>query len=68
VAIRRAVLVIADIGGYTHYMQWNRESSFFRRLGATMKLELSSLQFVLGFNEPAAGFRNLGRGAEEIPA
>jgi hypothetical protein len=24
VAIRRAVLVIADIGGYTNYMQWNR--------------------------------------------
>jgi hypothetical protein len=23
-AIRRAVLVIADIGGYTHYMHWNR--------------------------------------------
>jgi hypothetical protein len=23
-AVRRAVLVIADIGGYTHYMQWNR--------------------------------------------
>jgi hypothetical protein len=24
VAIRRAVLLIADIGGYTHYMHWNR--------------------------------------------
>jgi hypothetical protein len=23
-AIRRAVLIIADIGGYTHYMNWNR--------------------------------------------
>ncbi|MGH3971281.1 MAG: DUF2652 domain-containing protein [Mycobacterium sp.] len=23
-AIRRAVLLIADIGGYTHYMNWNR--------------------------------------------
>jgi hypothetical protein len=23
-AIRRAVLLIADIGGYTHYMHWNR--------------------------------------------
>ena len=22
--IRRAVLLIADIGGYTHYMHWNR--------------------------------------------
>ncbi|OBH31196.1 hypothetical protein A5692_17495 [Mycobacterium sp. E342] len=44
------------------------QSSFFRRFGATMKLELSSLPFVLGFKEPAEGFRNLGRGAEEIPA
>ncbi|MCV7398015.1 DUF2652 domain-containing protein [Mycobacterium paraseoulense] len=44
------------------------ESNFFRRLGATMKLELNSLPFVLGFREPAKGFRNLGRGAEEIPA
>ncbi|MGZ4578581.1 MAG: DUF2652 domain-containing protein [Mycobacterium sp.] len=44
------------------------EYSFFRRLGATVKLELSSLPFVLGFKEPAEGFRNLGRGAEEIPA
>ncbi|OBG78824.1 hypothetical protein A9X03_05060 [Mycobacterium sp. E1715] len=44
------------------------ESGFFRRFGATMKLELSSLPFVLGLKEPAEGFRNLGRGAEEIPA
>ncbi|MGZ4562317.1 MAG: DUF2652 domain-containing protein [Mycobacterium sp.] len=44
------------------------EYSFFRRLGAAVKLELSSLPFVLGFKEPAEGFRNLGRGAEEIPA
>ncbi|OCB35630.1 hypothetical protein A5675_18695 [Mycobacterium malmoense] len=44
------------------------EYSFLRRLGATVKLELSSLPFVLGFKEPAEGFRNLGRGAEEIPA
>ncbi|WP_102417753.1 DUF2652 domain-containing protein [Mycobacterium sp. 4858] len=44
------------------------QSNFFRRFGATMKLELSSLPFVLGFKEPAEGFRNLGRGAEEIPA
>ena len=44
------------------------EYSFFRRLGATVKLELSSIPFVLGFKEPAEGFRNLGRGAEEIPA
>ncbi|OBG84264.1 hypothetical protein A9X05_17790 [Mycobacterium sp. E3298] len=44
------------------------ESGFLRRFGATMKLELSSLPFVLGLKEPAEGFRNLGRGAEEIPA
>lgn len=44
------------------------EYSFLRRLGATVKLELSSLPFMLGFKEPAEGFRNLGRGAEEIPA
>lgn len=44
------------------------ESGFFRRLRATVKLELNSLPFVLGFKEPAEGFRNLGRGAEEIPA
>ena len=23
-AIQRGVLIIADIGGYTHYMNWNR--------------------------------------------
>lgn len=44
------------------------ELSFFGRLGATMKLELNSLPFLLGIKEPARGFRNLGRGAEEIPA
>ncbi|OBH92574.1 DUF2652 domain-containing protein [Mycobacterium sp. E2733] len=44
------------------------ESGFLRRLGATVKLELSSLPFVLGFKQPAEGFRNLGRGAEEIRA
>ncbi|OBF72772.1 hypothetical protein A5750_01670 [Mycobacterium sp. 852002-51613_SCH5001154] len=44
------------------------DSSFLRRLGATAKLELNSLPFVLGFKRPAEGFRNLGRGAEEIPA
>ncbi|OBI29332.1 DUF2652 domain-containing protein [Mycobacterium sp. E2238] len=44
------------------------ESTFLRRLGATVKLELSSLPFVLGFKRPAEGFRNLGRGAEEMPA
>ncbi len=44
------------------------EHSFFRRLGATVKLELSTLPFVVGIKEPAQGFRNLGRGAEEISA
>jgi len=44
------------------------EYSFFRRLGATVKLELSTLPFVVGIKEPAEGFRNLGRGAEEISA
>ena len=24
-AIRRGVLLIADIGGYTHYMHWNHK-------------------------------------------
>ncbi|HEX5254556.1 MAG TPA: hypothetical protein VFW69_11895 [Mycobacterium sp.] len=127
-AIRRAVLLIADIGGYTRYMQWNRtlkntvpvaeyvlmtdpvaacldeamrelcmplvhvfdgigetsthyidlatlqvpvatpRRSFFRRLGATTKFEFDSLPFRLGMKEPAQGFRNLGRGAEEISA
>lgn len=42
--------------------------SFFRRLGATMKFELDSLPFTLGMKAPAQGFRNLGRGADEIPA
>jgi uncharacterized protein DUF2652 len=42
--------------------------SFFRRLGATMKFELSSLPFVLGVREPAQGFRNLDRGVEDISA
>ncbi|OBH84059.1 DUF2652 domain-containing protein [Mycobacterium scrofulaceum] len=69
--------VFDDIGETpTHYIDLavsqvslaQPESSFFRRFGATMKLELSSLPFVLGFKEPADGFRNLGRGVEEIPA
>ena len=42
--------------------------SLFGRLGATAKFELSSLPFKLGMKKPAEGFRNLGRGAEEIPA
>ncbi|ORB73054.1 DUF2652 domain-containing protein [Mycobacterium scrofulaceum] len=69
--------VFDDIGETsTHYLDLAAgqvsvgppESSFLRRLGATVKLELSSLPFMLGFKEPAEGFRNLGRGAEEIPA
>lgn len=42
--------------------------SLLRRLRATVKLELNSLPFVLGFKEPAEGFRNLGRGHEEVSA
>jgi hypothetical protein len=42
--------------------------SFLGRLGRTAKFELSSLPFRLGMKKPAEGFRNLGRGAEEIPA
>src|SRR6201993_1146791 len=44
------------------------EPNFLGRLGATAKFELSSLPFKLGMKKPAEGFRNLGRGAEEIPA
>jgi hypothetical protein len=44
------------------------ERSFFGRLGKTAKFELSTVPFLLGFKKPAEGFRNLGRGAEEIPA
>ncbi|CQD16701.1 hypothetical protein BN1232_03620 [Mycobacterium lentiflavum] len=36
------------------------------RLGAKAKFELNSLPFILGFEKPAEGFRNLGRGTEEI--
>lgn len=42
--------------------------SFLRRLGATVKFEFDALPFTLGMKEPAQGFRNLGRGAEEISA
>lgn len=38
------------------------------RLGAKAKFELNSLPFILGFKKPAEGFRNLGRGTEEVPA
>jgi hypothetical protein len=41
---------------------------FFGRFGATAKFELGSLPFLLGIKKPAAGFRNLDRGAEDIPA
>jgi hypothetical protein len=44
------------------------ERGFFGRLGKTTKFELSTLPFLLGIKKPADGFRNLGRGAEEIPA
>jgi hypothetical protein len=44
------------------------EPSFFGRLGATAKFELSSLPFSLGFKKPAEGFRNLDRGMEEMSA
>ena len=40
---------------------------FFGRLGMTAKFELNSVPFLIGLKKPAEGFRNLGRGAEEIP-
>jgi hypothetical protein len=42
--------------------------SFLGRLGPTAKLEVSSLPFRLGIKKPAEGFRNLDRGAEDVPA
>jgi hypothetical protein len=44
------------------------ERSFFGRLGATAKFELSSMPFLLGVKKPAKGFRNLDRGTEQISA
>ena len=44
------------------------EPSFFGRLRATVKLELSTLPFLLGMKEPAENFRHLGRGGEDVPA
>lgn len=44
------------------------QRGFFGRLGKTAKFELSTVPFLLGLKKPAEGFRNLGRGAEEIPA
>lgn len=39
------------------------EPSLLRRLGTTVRFEMSTLPFLLGGKEPAAGFRHLGRGA-----
>ena len=44
------------------------QRGFFGRFGATAKFELSALPFLLGIKKPAAGFRNLDRGTEDIPA
>jgi hypothetical protein len=44
------------------------ERRLLRRLGATARLELSTVPFLLGIKKPAAGFRNLDRGADDIPA
>lgn len=41
---------------------------FLGRFGATAKFELSSVPFLVGIKKPAAGFRNLDRGAEDVPA
>lgn len=38
-AIRYAVLVIADIGGYTHYMNWNRKHLVHAQLTVATLLE-----------------------------
>jgi hypothetical protein len=38
-AIRHAVLVIADIGGYTHYMNWNRTHLAHAQLTVAALLE-----------------------------
>ncbi|OBA70082.1 hypothetical protein A5641_14100 [Mycobacterium sp. 1554424.7] len=38
-AIRRAVLLIADIGGYTHYMHWNRTHLAHAQLAAAGLLD-----------------------------
>jgi Protein of unknown function (DUF2652) len=44
------------------------ERGSFGRLGTKLKLEWSSLPYLLGLKEPVAGFRNLGRGTEdELP-
>ncbi len=38
-AIRRAILLIADIGGYTHYMNWNRQHLAHAQLTVAALLE-----------------------------
>jgi Protein of unknown function (DUF2652) len=43
------------------------ERSSLGRVWAKLKLQMRSLPFLLGIKEPAEGFRNLGRGAEQIP-
>ncbi len=43
------------------------DRGFFGRLGMTAKFEFSTLPFLLGVKEPAQGFRNLGRGSDEVP-
>jgi len=44
------------------------ERGFLGRLGVTARFELSTLPFLVGIKKPAAGFRNLDRGGEEISA
>ena len=41
---------------------------FLGRLGVTTRFELASVPFLLGIKKPAEGFRNLGRGTEELLA
>src|SRR5271154_7592160 len=38
-AIQRGVLIIADIGGYTHYMNWNRAHLAHAQLTVAQLLE-----------------------------
>lgn len=44
------------------------QRSSLGRLAETLRFELGSVPFLLGIKKPAAGFRNLGRSTEEIPA
>jgi len=44
-----------------------QERSSSGRLGAKLKLEMSTLPFVLGIKEACAGFRHLGRGTNQEP-